>query len=76
MYRYSTIRIIIFTSGNVYTKLYLDINNLLYFQDEFWMEPYKTESTHSDVILSGTGSSPRKHDATTAIYLNVSHTRV
>ncbi|XP_062529974.1 dystroglycan 1 isoform X6 [Bombyx mori] len=39
--------------------------------DEFWMEPYKTE-THPDTILSGIGSSLRKRgDATTAIYLNV-----
>lgn len=37
------------------------------------MEPYKTETTHTEVILSGAGSSPRKHDATTAIYLNVSN---
>ncbi|XP_037294965.1 dystroglycan isoform X3 [Manduca sexta] len=39
--------------------------------DEFWMEPYKTES-HAETILSGIGSSQRKRgDATTAIYLNV-----
>ncbi|CAH0590361.1 unnamed protein product [Chrysodeixis includens] len=39
--------------------------------DEFWMEPYKTES-HSDTIMSGVGSAQRRHgDATTAIYLNV-----
>lgn len=39
------------------------------------MEPYKTDSTHADTILSGAGSSQRKHgDATTAIYLNVSFT--
>ncbi|KAJ8717840.1 hypothetical protein PYW07_005770 [Mythimna separata] len=39
--------------------------------NEFWMEPYKAE-THADTIMSGTGSSQRRHgDATTAIYLNV-----
>ncbi|KAJ8717197.1 hypothetical protein PYW08_005596 [Mythimna loreyi] len=39
--------------------------------NEFWMEPYKAE-THADTIMSGTGSSRRRHgDATTAIYLNV-----
>ncbi|CAB3257028.1 unnamed protein product [Arctia plantaginis] len=38
---------------------------------EFWMEPYKAEA-RSETILSGTGSSQRRHgDATTAIYLNV-----
>ncbi|CAG5055664.1 unnamed protein product, partial [Parnassius apollo] len=41
--------------------------------DEFWMAPYKAESTHSQIVLmSGAGTTHhRSNDATTAIYLNV-----
>ncbi|CAK1584602.1 unnamed protein product [Parnassius mnemosyne] len=41
--------------------------------DEFWMAPYKAESTRSHIVLmSGAGTTQhRRNDATTAIYLNV-----
>ncbi|KAM3963280.1 LOW QUALITY PROTEIN: dystroglycan [Aphomia sociella] len=40
--------------------------------DEFWMEPYKGDTTHSQtVLMNGSGSTQRKRGATTAIYLNV-----
>nr|XP_034835287.1 dystroglycan isoform X2 [Maniola hyperantus] len=41
--------------------------------DEFWMEPYKSETAQSHVVLmSGPGSTKRRRsEATTAIYFNV-----
>ncbi|KAL4714980.1 hypothetical protein ACJJTC_003131 [Scirpophaga incertulas] len=41
--------------------------------DEFWIEPYKAESSQTQVVLmSGPGTTQhRRGDATTAIYLNV-----